>query len=82
MPKLRRLNGIEVIRILEGFGFQVTRIKGSHHIMLRTVQGHDQSITIPLHGKQELAIPTLRSIYRSACRYITEEDLRPYFYTD
>jgi predicted RNA binding protein YcfA (HicA-like mRNA interferase family) len=82
MPKLRRLNGFEVIRILERFGFSVARTKGSHHILLRTVEGHDQSITVPVHGKHELAIPTLRSIYRSACRYIDETEIRPLFYTD
>jgi predicted RNA binding protein YcfA (HicA-like mRNA interferase family) len=82
MPRLRRLNGAEVIRILETFGFSVARIKGSHHILVRNTEGHDQSITVPVHGRQELAILTLRSIYRSACRYIEESELRPYFYTD
>jgi predicted RNA binding protein YcfA (HicA-like mRNA interferase family) len=70
MPRLRRLNGSEVLHILEHFGFALARIKGSHHIMLRTSEGH------------ELAILTSRSIYRSACRYIDETELRTHFYTD
>lgn len=38
MPKLRKLKGREVIKILKDHGFNVVRIKGSHHF-LRHVDG-------------------------------------------
>jgi predicted RNA binding protein YcfA (HicA-like mRNA interferase family) len=31
MPKLLKLKGKELIRILAGHGFDIIRIKGSHH---------------------------------------------------
>jgi predicted RNA binding protein YcfA (HicA-like mRNA interferase family) len=43
MPKLRRLSGLEVIKILEAFGFEVVRVKGSHHVMQRTVKATDEN---------------------------------------
>ncbi len=35
MPKLKRLSGLEVIKILEKFGFQVYTKRGSHVKMVR-----------------------------------------------
>lgn len=82
MSKLRRLNGAEVIRLLEAFGFSVIRIRGSHHILRRVVDGSAQTLNVPVHGNKPLPTGTLRAIYRDACRYIADEELRPYFYTD
>lgn len=82
MPRLRRLSGYDVIRILEAFGFTVIRIRGSHHIMRRTVEGAAQTLNVPVHGHTPLKIGMLHAIYRSACAYIPEEHLRPLFYTD
>ena len=31
MPKLRRLSGKDIVKILESLGFSVVRIRGSHH---------------------------------------------------
>lgn len=84
MPKLRRLSGDEVIKILEDFGFEVIKIRGSHH-KLRRLSEEDktkQTLTVPVHGRKELAIGTLRAIYRAACEYISEEELEPLFYTE
>ena len=79
MPKLRRLSGPEVIRILEDFGFAVLTQRGSH-VKLRRIgpAGEKQTLTIPRHG--ELDTGTLRGIFRQASRYIPDADLRPYFY--
>jgi predicted RNA binding protein YcfA (HicA-like mRNA interferase family) len=83
MPsKLRRLSGREVAAILEGFGFQVTRIRGSDHIMQRTVEGKTQSVTVPIHTRRPLATGTLKNIYRQASAYIGDDELRPHFYSD
>jgi predicted RNA binding protein YcfA (HicA-like mRNA interferase family) len=64
MPKLRRLNGREVVAVLEDLGFELVRIRGSHHQMKRTVEGAGQTISVPVHGKKSLKIGTLKSIYR------------------
>jgi predicted RNA binding protein YcfA (HicA-like mRNA interferase family) len=82
MPKLRRLNGKQVMKILEDFNFQVVRIRGSHHQLQRIVNGRRQNLTVPIHGSQPLTIGTLRSIYREACTYIPQEDIESLFFGD
>jgi predicted RNA binding protein YcfA (HicA-like mRNA interferase family) len=91
MPKLLRLSGADVIRILEQLGFQIVRIRGSHHILRRTVQMIDQdgqlrqetqTVNIPVHGSQTLAPGMLKRIYRDLTRYISEEELMSYFYSE
>lgn len=82
MPRLRSLSGAAIIRILEGFGFEVIGIKGSHHKLRRVVDEQKQTLHVPVHGKKPIAPGTLRSIYKQASAYIPEEDLNPHFYTD
>ncbi|MFN3420242.1 MAG: type II toxin-antitoxin system HicA family toxin [Armatimonadota bacterium] len=80
MPKLKRLSGDEVIAILSKFGFKVHSQRGSHVKLRRvTTSGEVQSLTIPRH--RELDIGTLHAIFRQACRFIPEEELRKEFYT-
>jgi predicted RNA binding protein YcfA (HicA-like mRNA interferase family) len=81
MPRLRRLSGKEVVAILNRFGFETVRVRGSHH-QLKSQEGPGPVITVPLHGNEPLQIGTLKSIYRQACTQIPEDDLRPYFYAD
>jgi len=81
MPKLRRLSGAEVIRIFEHFGFVIHAQRGSHVKLRRIgILGEKQTLTVPLHT--ELDTGTLRAIFRQATQYITENELRPYFYTE
>jgi predicted RNA binding protein YcfA (HicA-like mRNA interferase family) len=83
MPnKLRKLKGREVIAILEKFGFEVARIRGSHHVMQRMIDEQSQTIIVPVHARKPLTPGTLKNIYRLATEYISEDDLRPHFYTD
>jgi len=82
MPRLRRLNGQEVVRIFEGFGFAVLRVRGSHHVMRRVANEGKQTLNIPVHGKQPLGMGLLKSIYRDACRHIPEDELFPHFYSE
>jgi len=82
MPKLRRLSGIDIVAILETFGFEVISIKGSHHKLRRTVDGQKQTLNVPIHARQSISTGTLLAIYRQACTYIAEEDLKSHFYTD
>ena len=79
-PKLRRLSGREVINILRRFGFEEHSQRGSH-VKLRRVDGRGKAtLTIPRH--QEMDTGTLQAVFRQACRYIPEEELRPHFYAD
>jgi len=81
MPKLRRLSGDEVIRILERFGFAVVAQKGSHTKLARLGPGGvRQTLTVPRHP--ELDTGTCRAILRQAERYIPASDLRPFFFAD
>lgn len=82
MPKLRRLTGKQVIDILKGFGFAVVRIRGSHHMLQRTVEDKTQTVTVPLHKNNPLAIGTLKSIYRQLLEYVSESEARQAFYGD
>jgi predicted RNA binding protein YcfA (HicA-like mRNA interferase family) len=79
-PKLKRLSGSDIIRILELFGFSVVTQRGSH-VKLRRVgnAGEKQTITIPLHS--EIDTGTVKAIFRQASRYIPEDQLRRHFYT-
>ena len=81
MPKLRRLSGSQVIRILEHFGFTVHSQRGNH-VKLRRIapDGVKQTLIIPQH--RELDTGTSRAIFRQASRYILAEELRPHFYAE
>jgi predicted RNA binding protein YcfA (HicA-like mRNA interferase family) len=81
MPRLRRLAGAEVVRILGQFGFAVHSQRGCH-IKLRRVlsDGTLQTLTVPAHP--ELDTGTCRAIFRQATRFVADDDLRPHFYTD
>jgi len=67
MPKLRRLSGQDVIRILEDFGFTVVRIRGSHHILRRVILidkiEQTQTVNVPVHGSNPLATGMLMRLY-------------------
>lgn len=78
MPKLKRLSGAEVVRILEQSGFQVYSQRGSHIKLRRISQSGKETLTVPNH--RQLDTGTCRAIYRQACRYIPESELFSYFY--
>ena len=78
-PKLKKLSGKEVAVILGHFGFVVHSQKGSHAKLRRTTSaGEKQTLTIPVHD--ELDVGTLRAILRQASRYVSLEQLQPFFF--
>lgn len=79
MPKLLRLSGPDVVRILEGFGFKISPQRGSH-IKLRRITGtgEKQTLTIPAH--KQLDTGTCKAIFRQASRFIPADELRKHFY--
>jgi predicted RNA binding protein YcfA (HicA-like mRNA interferase family) len=60
VAKLPRPTGKELIRLLEQHGYQVVRVRGSHHFL----EAGAQRTCIPVHGHGVLKIGTLRSILR------------------
>lgn len=78
-PRLRALGARDVLRALAAFGFEVASVRGSHVKLRRvTASGQVQILTVPHH--RELAPGTVRAIYRQACRFVPEEELRPRFF--
>jgi predicted RNA binding protein YcfA (HicA-like mRNA interferase family) len=82
MPKRRRLTGQELVAILQQLGFEIVAIKGSHHRMRRMIDGVTQSLTIPVHGSKPLNLKTLSTIYRQLCKYVSEEEIEPRFFSE
>ena len=79
MPKLKRLSGAAICKILAQFGFEVTHQRGSHVKLRRMYQAQKQTLTIPNHS--ELDTGTTKAIFRQACLYISELELQSHFYT-
>jgi predicted RNA binding protein YcfA (HicA-like mRNA interferase family) len=61
---MNRFSGKEICKILESFGFELVRQKGSHAIMQKKEMETTTTIPVPLH--KELKEGTLRSIIRQA----------------
>ena len=82
MPKLRRLNGKQVVDIFRQFGFEVVRIRGSHTHLQRIVSAEHQNLNVPVHGSKPIPTGTLKSILRQASAYLSDEELKKHFYGD
>jgi predicted RNA binding protein YcfA (HicA-like mRNA interferase family) len=61
MSRHPRLTGADLIRALESAGFQVLRIKGSHHF-LRHEDG--RSAVVPVHSGETIGPGLLHKILR------------------
>ena len=70
MPELPRLSGLQVIKLLELFGFIQIRQKGSHIVLKRKTVDAVIGTVVPNH--KELAEGTLRGILKQA--QITPEE--------
>ena len=62
------------------FGFVIVSQRGSHIKLMRMVQSQKQILTIPNHT--ELDTGTCKAIMRQASRYISLQELHPYFYSE
>jgi len=71
MSRLPRLSGEEVVKLLtEKFGFEVSRQRGSHVVLVKYVNGRKIGTVVPLH--KELKAGTLMGVLRLA--QISRED--------
>ena len=65
MSKLPRLSGEEVVKVLtKKFGFEVSRQRGSHVVLVKYVDGRKIGTVVPLH--KELKAGTLMGVLRLA----------------
>lgn len=62
---VRGIGGKQAVRALERGGFDVLRVKGSHHI-LRKPGVLTSKVIVPVHGAEDLPPGTLRSIIRQS----------------
>jgi predicted RNA binding protein YcfA (HicA-like mRNA interferase family) len=70
MPKLRKLKGREVIKVLKDHEFNVVRIKGSHHFLRHT---DGRCTVVPVHAGETLGPGLLLQILRDT--ELTKDDL-------
>ena len=61
---MKALSGREFARLLEKHGWQLARVKGSHHVY--TKSGHAARISIPIHRNRSLKIGLLRHLMKIA----------------
>ena len=75
MPKIPRLSGRELVKILALFGFIEIRQRGSHIVLKRKTEDGSIGTVVPDH--KELAEGTIRGILKQA-RVSVEEFLEKY----
>ena len=63
-PRLPVVSGKQLIRILQKFGYEMARQKGSHVRLRNEAEPHRLPVTVPMHD--ELAIGTLKRILQDA----------------
>ena len=52
------MNGKEIIELLKQHGWQLVRVRGSHHLLSDGVR----TVPVPVHGKHDIGIGLLRAI--------------------
>jgi predicted RNA binding protein YcfA (HicA-like mRNA interferase family) len=64
----RDIDGEELARILDKYGYKITRQTGSHIRLTSAIKGAEHHITIPSHNP--LKIGTLSSILNEVAAYL------------
>ena len=64
----RDISGEELARILEKYGYQITRQTGSHIRLTSTIKDKEHHITIPKH--KPLMVGTLGNILNEIASYL------------
>ena len=68
---MKSISGKNLCRVLERHGWELLRIKSSHHIYGQA--GNPIIVTVPVHGNRDLRTGTLAKILKDAG--LTEDDL-------
>lgn len=74
MPPVPSVRGVQLVKALEKAGFEVARVRGSHHV-LRHVDG--RTVAVPVHSGRDVPPGTLRGVLRIIGMTVDElNDLR------
>lgn len=68
---MKQVSGSQFAKILERKGWELKRVKGSHHVYMK--DDNPERISIPIHGSKPLKIGLMRFIMKIA--EIDESDL-------
>jgi predicted RNA binding protein YcfA (HicA-like mRNA interferase family) len=60
---MKSISGKQLARILEGHGWKLLRIHGSHHIYGR--EGSVVRLSIPIHGNKPLKVGLLKHLLKT-----------------
>ncbi|MCI5166787.1 MAG: type II toxin-antitoxin system HicA family toxin [Candidatus Electrothrix sp. GM3_4] len=71
MSTFPSLTGKRLVRILRKFGFEIARIKGSHHFLMHE---DGRCTVVPVHGNETIGSGLLVRILRDAD--LTKEELQ------
>lgn len=78
--KLRVFSGKNIVGFLQKQGFEIEYGKGSHCKLVRFLKEKRQEIVIPLH--KELTKGTIKAIFNQASKFVSQDELKKYFYTE
>ena len=73
VAKLPRLKGKELISALKRAGFEVIRVKGSHHFL---ISQDGRRTVVPVHSGEDIGVGLLAKILRDV--EMTAEELREF----
>lgn len=59
MPRVPRISGEKAVAAFKKAGFEIARVKGSHHIMKKA--GHRFTLSIPVHAGRTVGVGLLSS---------------------
>jgi predicted RNA binding protein YcfA (HicA-like mRNA interferase family) len=68
---MKSISGKKLCKVVENLGWELKRIKGSHHIY--SLPDSVKILVIPVHGNRDLPPGTLKGILKDA--NLTEDDL-------
>lgn len=68
---MKSISGKKLCKLVEKYGWELARIKGSHYIYSK--ENTSTILTIPVHGNRDLPIGTLKGILKDAG--LTEDDI-------
>jgi predicted RNA binding protein YcfA (HicA-like mRNA interferase family) len=61
---MNSMSGKELAKLLERNGWVLLRVKGSHHVYMKS--GNPSKISVPIHGNKDLKIGLLRNLLKTA----------------
>ena len=71
MRNLPSFDGRKLIKIIKKFGFEIVRVKGSHHFLKHS---DGRATVIPVHGKESIGIGLFQKILKD-CEISVEDFL-------